>query len=166
MFIDREVIIFHKPISVKRYILSIPVAASFMATFASLVYGSGRAVQIILEIIRGGINAEGARIVQVALIEVIDLFLIGLVFYMISLGVYELFIEDCFKLPTWLIIRSLNDLRARLINGIILVMGIFFLGALLKWDGSTDLLRINASISLVIVTLTIFQLIQARHPAD
>jgi uncharacterized membrane protein YqhA len=97
-----------------------------------------------------------AKKLVVSMIEVIDLFLLGTVFYITSLGLYELFIDTHIEVPKWLEIRTIDDLKARLISVVVVVLGVVFLGQAVSWDGESNLLPFGASIGIVIASLTFF----------
>ena len=71
------------------------------------------------------------------MIEVIDLYLIGTVFYITALGLYELFIDDQVPTPGWLHITHLNDLKGKLLGVAVVIMAVLFLGHLVSWDGGS-----------------------------
>ena len=52
------------------------------------------------------------------------LFLLSTVFYITALGLYELFIDDRIKVPEWLGIHDIVDLKAKLISVTILVLSV------------------------------------------
>ena len=74
----------------------------------------------------------------------------------IALGLYELFIDPELKLPEWLEIRHLDDLKSKLTKVVVVVLAVLFLGQTASWDGERDLLRYGAAIALVIAALTWF----------
>ena len=80
----------------------------------------------------------------------------GLVFLMIALGLYELFIDPNLDLPDWLTFSSFDDLKNKLIGVVIVVLAVLFLGSVVSWDGSRDMLGIGAGVALVIGALTYF----------
>jgi uncharacterized membrane protein YqhA len=140
-----------------RFIVLIAVAGSVLASFALIVYGGVEAVTLVVDTIRSAsVSAKGAKMLSLALIEIVDLFLLGTVFLIIALGLYELFISDDLKLPSWLVIRTLDDLKHKLIGVVIVVMAVLFLGQVVTWDGERDLLGFGAAIALVIAALTWF----------
>ena len=47
-------------------------------------------------------------------------------------------------------------MKDKLLRVLVLVMGVFFLGELVKWKGEIDLLIVGVSISLVIFALAYF----------
>jgi uncharacterized membrane protein YqhA len=146
-----------------RYVILIAVLGSFLATLTALIAGGIKAVLVVVGIFQGLAKGLSTKEIALEFIQVVDLFLIGTVFYIIALGLYELFIDDRLELPAWLVIRNLDDLKAKLISGIVVIMGVYFLGALIEGDGKVDLLRLGAAIALVIGALTLFQYVKARQ---
>lgn len=143
-------------ISTSRYLIVIPALGSFVAATALLLYGAVEIVQLIGETLASGVSSKGAKALALAFIEVVDLFLLGTVLYIIALGLYELFIDDGLPLPAWLSIHNLDDLKNKLTGVVILVMGVLFLGQVVTWDGERDLLRYGGAIALMIAALTYF----------
>ena len=140
-----------------RFLVLIAVAGCVLASLALILYGGVEAVILVIDTIRSGsVSAKGAKMLALAFIEIVDLFLLGTVFLIIALGLYELFIDDDLKLPNWLIIRTLDDLKHKLIGVVIVVMAVLFLGQVVTWDGERDLLGFGAAIALVIAALTWF----------
>ena len=140
-----------------RYFILIAVICSFMAAVLALVYGGMQtfhSVGIILG--QSEISSKNAKKLVVAMIEVIDLFLLGTVFYITALGLYELFISDNIDVPEWLEIHTIDDLKGKLISVVVVVLGVLFLGQAVTWDGETNLLPFGASIGIVIASLTYF----------
>ena len=152
----------NKILSSSRYIVLIAVLGSFLASLASLLAGGARTVTILSEVFTRLDSEKALKSITYSFIEVVDLFLIGTVFYIIAMGLYELFIDETVKLPEWLVIQSLDDLKGKLINGVIVIMAVYFLGALVNWDGQSDLLHLSAAVSLVIAALTFFQYTRSR----
>jgi uncharacterized membrane protein YqhA len=154
---------FHNFLKLSRFIILIAVLGSFLAALASLIFGGIKTILVMVNIFQGALAETATKVVTVSFIEVIDLFLVGTIFYIVSLGLYELFIDDRLDLPPWLAIHSLDDLKSMLINGIVVILGVYFLGVLVAWDGQTDLIQIGASIALVIAALTLFQFVKSKQ---
>lgn len=142
--------------SASRYLIFIPALGSFIAATTLIIYGGVEIVQLVLEIFETGVSSKGAKALALAFIEVVDLFLLGTVFYIIALGLYELFIDEHIPLPAWLTIHTLDDLKNKLTGVVILVMGVLFLGQVVTWDGERNLLSYGGAIALVIAALTYF----------
>lgn len=140
-----------------RFFIIIAVLCSFLASIMILVYGGFLTFHSITQIIaQGEISSKMGKKLVVSMIEVIDLFLLGTVFYITSLGLYELFIDEHIEVPKWLEIRTIDDLKARLISVVVVVLGVVFLGQAVSWDGETNLLPFGVSVGLVIASLTFF----------
>lgn len=154
-----------KILTSSRFIVLIAVVGALVASLACLVFGAIKVVTVLIGMFQKGIAEQATKAVAVDFIEVVDLFLIGIIFYIIAMGFYELFIDDRLQLPAWLVIHSLDDLKMILISGMVVVMGVYFLGALVDWKGQTDLLPLSVSIALIIAVLTFFQYVNAQRNA-
>lgn len=140
-----------------RYLVLIAVAGSFLAALTLLVFGGISVVQLIGDtVMHADISGKTGKMLVLGFIEAIDLFLLGTVFFIISLGLYELFIDDTMPVPAWLEIHTLDDLKNKLVGVIVVVMGVVFLGHVIKWHGEQELIWLGGAISLVTVALTYF----------
>lgn len=143
-------------LSASRYLIIIAVICIFLAATTLLIYGTFLTGDIILDLIATAkVSTKGSKDLLLSLIELVDLFLLTTVLYIISVGLYELFIAEL-NLPPWLIITDLDMLKDKLIGVVIVVLSVLFLGQVISWDGQRDLLGFGAAIALVIGTLTYF----------
>jgi uncharacterized membrane protein YqhA len=144
-------------LNASRYLVIAAVFGSLVAALALFAYGVVETVVVVVEAVaRAEVSSKGAKALALAFIEIVDLFLLGTVFLMIALGLYELFIEENLALPQWLSISSFDDLKNKLVGVVIVVLAVLFLGAVVSWDGSRDLLGFGAGVALVIAALTYF----------
>jgi uncharacterized membrane protein YqhA len=149
-----------------RYFVLIAVAGSMLASLAVIVYGGIEAVVLIIDTVRAAsVSAKGAKTLTLTFIEIVDLFLLGTVFLIIGLGLYELFISDDLDLPGWLVIRTLDDLKHKLIGVIIVVLAVLFLGQVVAWDGERDILGYGVAVAVVIAALTWFLAGAVKKPS-
>jgi len=139
-----------------RYLIVVAVAGIFIAASALLVYGALQAGILIAELFGSPVSSKGAKALLLAAIELVDLFLLATVMYVIAAGLYELFIDDTLPLPSWLEIHNLDDLKSKLIGVVVVVLGVLFLGQVISWDGQRDLLGFGAAIALMVAALTYF----------
>jgi uncharacterized membrane protein YqhA len=140
-----------------RYLVLIAVFGSFIAASALMIYAGIEVVVLVVDTLReGSVSSKGAKALALGFIEMVDLFLLATVFYIIALGLFELFINPTLALPEWLVIRDLDDLKNKLTGVVIVVMAVLFLGQVVTWDGERDLLRYGAGIALVVAALTYF----------
>ncbi len=144
-------------LNASRYLVLAAVLGSLVAALALFVYGVAETIAVVVDTIaKAEVSSKGAKALALAFIEIVDLFLLGTVFLMIALGLYELFIEENLALPMWLSINSFDDLKNKLVGVVIVVLAVLFLGAVVSWDGSRDLLGFGAGVALVIAALTYF----------
>jgi uncharacterized membrane protein YqhA len=134
-----------------RYFIVIGVIGSFLASIALLIYGGLKTIGLIIETFFSGTAGQAsAKYISVGFIEILDLFLLGTVLYIIALGLYQLFIDDRLPLPAWMHLHTLTDLKVELINVIIVLLGVSFLGAVVQWDGSPNILALGLAIGAIL----------------
>ena len=144
-------------LNASRYLLVAAVLGSLVAALALFAYGVAETVTVVAEAIaKAEVSSKGAKALALAFIEIVDLYLLGTVFLIIALGLYELFIDPNLDLPDWLTFSSFDDLKNKLIGVVIVVLAVLFLGNVVSWDGSRDMLGIGAGVALVIGALTFF----------
>jgi uncharacterized membrane protein YqhA len=149
-----------------RYIALVPVICIFLAGTALMIYGAAETIQVVSHAFADEVSTKGAKSFLLSAIELVDLFLLATVLYVISVGLYELFVDDSIPLPPWLIIHDLDDLKEKLIGVVIVVLGVLFLGQVISWDGQGDLLSPGAAIALVIAALAYFLSLKKKEPKD
>jgi Predicted membrane protein len=143
-------------IGATRFFTLIPVVCVFIAATLLLFYGAAETFIVIVNAFTHSVDSKGAKTLLLSFIEIVDLFLLSTVLYIISLGLYELFIDDKIEIPDWLVIHNLDDLKNNLISVVIVVLGVLFLGQVISWDGQSNLLSPGLAISVVIFALSYF----------
>jgi uncharacterized membrane protein YqhA len=140
-----------------RYLVYVAILGCLAASLGLLVYEAlVIASSLIDAVTQGTISPKFAKTLAVGLIEAVDVFLIAIAVYIISLGLYSLFVDDTLPLPEWLKVHSLDDLKANLVSMVIVVLAVLFLREAVAWDGSRDLLALGAALALMIFMLTQF----------
>ncbi len=140
-----------------RYLVVIAVLGTLAASLTLLVYEALVVAEGVIEAIRiGSVSAAKAKLLAVDLIQAVDIFLIAIAVYMISLGLYVLFIDESLPLPRWLVFRDLEDLKANLVSIVIAVLAVLFLREAVSWDGQSNLLELAAALALMIAVLIFF----------
>ena len=151
-----------------RYMVVIAVLGSFLASVVVLIYGGLTVLNIIIDVFsHGAFTVDGAKHLAVECIEIIDLFLLGTVLYITALGLYELFIDASLPTLPWLVVRTLDDLKAKLTGVIIVLLAVTFLAEVVTWNGSTSILALGVAVGLVLFALGYILNIGSRsHPQD
>lgn len=103
----------------------------------------------------------GSKATVYELIRVIDLYLIATVFYIVSVGLFQLFIDQNITVPEWMRITSVDDLKNEMLRLAVVVLTIDFLGEVVGWSGDASILPLGAAIALVIAAVSIFLKVSA-----
>jgi uncharacterized membrane protein YqhA len=153
-------------LSSSRFFIIFAIIGSFLASAAALVYGFIATVQLVLHSFGSGDYTEhGTKVLSVGLVGMIDMFLLGTVLYIITAGLYQLFIDPSLPLPAWLKISTLDDLKERLLGVVVVLLAVSFLGDLVEWDGSWNILAEGLAVGTVVGVLALTMAILARiHP--
>ena len=144
----------------------LPVIVLVVAAGGSFVYGAAVFVDTVVAVARHPFPV-GNRIGLLML--VIDLFLVGATMLIAAVGLYELFISkvdpghEGHGMPAWLEMRDLNDLKARVISMIILVVAVAFVEVVVDFTDGRQVLYLGAGVALVVGSLTAYLSIEARN---
>ena len=139
-------------------LIVIPVVVLLLASLGGFVYGAVVFVQSLRDVVRHPIPV-GNKIGLFLL--VVDLFLVGATLLIAAVGLYELFISriesgSARRMPEWLEMHDLNDLKARVIAMIVLVASVSFAQAVVDFDSGREILELGGGIGIVVGALTIF----------
>jgi uncharacterized membrane protein YqhA len=161
-----------------RYLVYIAVIGLLIAALAVFVFGGITTLTTTISTFQHGeFNAEGARVVSVEFIELMDLFLLGTVLLITSIGLYELFLDPGVSavIPEWLSVTNLEQLKFNLLAVVVVMLGILFLGAVAgEQPEGTGILQYGVAISAVLAGLAVVvyvfghathQMEEAKHEA-
>jgi uncharacterized membrane protein YqhA len=145
----------------------IPVVILLLAALAAFVFGTVVFIDALRKIIEHPFPV--GHQVGLFLLD-IDLFLVGATLLIAAVGSCELFIREIHvgqatRVPAWLQMRDLNDLKGRVIGMIILVLSVSFVETAVDSPAGQQLLELGGGVALVIVALTVF-LRLSGHPND
>jgi uncharacterized membrane protein YqhA len=145
-------------LATSRFLLVVPVVGCVLLTLGVVLMGFGRIVTAGIKVVQAGdLSAKAAKTMSLAVIEIIDLFLIGTVAYIAAVGLYKLFIsDDEIRLPTRLRINNLKDLEDKIIGVLVAALAVAFLGHATGSDQPADLLNYGGGMALVIAALAYF----------
>jgi uncharacterized membrane protein YqhA len=141
-----------KFLSSTRYLAAIGVISLLILTLAAFLWGGAKMVEAIGLIISSLGKDPG---IIIAVIEVVDAFLVATALLIFALGLYELFVEEL-AVPEWIQIHNLHDLKAKLGGVLILVMAVKFLEKLAEWKNAQETLFFALAIAVVSAVLIAF----------
>lgn len=145
-----------------RYLAYIGVLVLFVCSLTAYVLGVYKTVTTIIAIALGEVKNDFALI---ALFDCLDAILIATALLVISISLYELFIGDL-KVPDWMLVRNLSELKAKFTFVIIPVMSVKFLQKLLQGENALDTLYYGVSVALVTAALAAFNYVSEKEKMD
>ena len=144
-------------LGLSRYAVRVAVVTTAVASIALLLYGALLEVVVVIRtVLDVTVSNQGGKELALGLIEATDIFLIGIVLFIFSLGLDVLFIDDRLPLPSWLEINNLDDLKAQLVSVVVAALAVIFLGLVVQWDGEPEIFGLGAAIALVVAALVFF----------
>lgn len=158
---DDEVSAVERQVPKFRYIFALAIVSTYIASVALLITGAVQTARILYELIVGhgmAINRE-----KFEFLEVIDVFLVATILYVIASGFYQLFLNAKTPFDPWLRVKTVGDLEQKLAGVVITVLGVTALGHVVMWDGQSDLLPFGATIALLIAALSLFLYVHSKH---
>jgi uncharacterized membrane protein YqhA len=136
----------------------IPVALLVLGTIGAFAYAVALFIHSASEVISHPFPVGNK--IGLFLLD-IDLMLIGATLLISAVGFYELFIRDipageATRMPAWLQMHDLNDLKGRVIAMIVMVLSVNFVEVAVDSTNGRLVLELGGGIALVIVALTAF----------
>lgn len=139
-----------------RFLIILAVLGAFVSSATLQVFGLIRVVAVIADLLRAGdVSAAASKSLIADTVAIIDIFLIGTVLFVISAGLYQLFVHPDLPLPGWLKIESLDDLKENLTEVIVVALLVAFLGQAVEWKGDLEILGLGLAVSSVIVAVAV-----------
>ena len=146
-------------IELSRFAVAVPAVTSIIASFVLMGIGVWEVVTSIVHLLDTTVSI---KLTVVSILTAVDTFLLATVLLVIGYGLYELFVDSEVKLPEWLEIRSLDDLKTKLIGVIVAILAVVFLGALVDRGDANSVMLIGAGVGAVVVGLAAFTFATTR----
>ncbi len=135
-----------------RLFMLIPIVAIMATAIGLFLFGAVETWHLLAQLY-GGMPKSAALLLA---IEIVDLFLLATVVQVVSLGLYQLYFDQDIRLPAWLKIETLDDLKAKLVGVVITVLAVYFLGKAVVWTAGIDILFLGAAVAMVMLAATWF----------
>ena len=88
-------------------------------------------------------------------INIIELYLLSIIFYIFAIGLYKLFVGK-FNYLSWYKVESLDELKAELAKAIVIFLAVFLVQKIVEWKDPQQLLISGLVICLISAILTWF----------
>lgn len=145
-----------------RYVAYIGVMVLFVCSLTAYVLGVYKTIKTVIAIASNEVKNDFALI---ALFDCLDTILIATALLVISISLYELFIGEL-KVPDWMLVKNLSELKAKFTFVIIPVMSVKFLQKLLQGENALDTFYYGVGIALVTASLAAFNYVSEKEKMD
>jgi uncharacterized membrane protein YqhA len=146
-------------IGASRFAVAIAIIGIGLSSVTLMIFGFIVVLRTIWDTFtEGHFTEEAAKHLAIAFIELTDLFLLSMVLQVVTIGLYQLYIDPGVTIPTWMRVKSLSDLKNQLINVIVVLLAVTFLATAVSWTSDRDILFYGAAIGFVILALAVFNL--------
>lgn len=141
-----------------RYLFVLPVIGALILTVTVVIRGLLLILFQEWELLRTGqFSSAAAKLSTIAVIQIIDMFLVAAICYIIAIGFYRLFISrEEGQYVRWIKIEKLADLENKIIGMVVVALGISFLGKAVETTDLDSLLYPGVGIAFVIGALCLF----------
>lgn len=145
-----------------RYIAYIGVLVLFACSLTAYILGVYKTIKTITAIALGEVKDDLAL---VALFDCLDSVLVATALLVIAVSLYELFIGEL-KVPDWMLVRNLDELKAKFTFVVVPVIGVKFLQKILQGENALDTLYYGIGIALVTAALAAFNYVSEKERMD
>jgi uncharacterized membrane protein YqhA len=140
-------------VELSRYVVILPVLGSLLGALTLMLIGTWEVFRSILGILN---SSSPLKDTVVGILTAVDTLLLATVLLVIGYGLYELFVDSEVKLPPWLEIRDLDDLKNKLIGVVVAIIAVVFLGQLVDNNSSNDVFLAGAGSGALVIGLAAF----------
>lgn len=153
-----------------RHVIALAVFATFLGAMLLLVGSAISAVRMVWdEAVDGGLQNFSVHHVEhlgVQVVQLTDSILLGTVLYIISLSLYQLFIDDSIPVPKWMRVHDLMELKRDLVSVTVVLLSVTFLGEVVDRSNDDTILQLGLAIAAVIVALAFFNWLSPKESSD
>ncbi|MEY2826713.1 MAG: hypothetical protein RLZZ122_1077 [Actinomycetota bacterium] len=136
-----------------RYAVVVPALASIIGALLLMAQGSIAMIFVVIDAISQGTSLKDS-IVEV--LTAIDAILLGTVLLVIGYGLYELFIDTEIKVPEWLQVNDLDDLKSKLIGVVVAIIAVVFVGVFVDSNRAGDVVSYGLGAGALVLALAVF----------
>jgi len=140
-------------VGLTRFSVFVPALASMLGALLLMAQGSIAVVQVVWFSIVDQLPLKDS-IVDV--LTAVDAILLGTVLLVIGYGLYELFVDTNIKVPAWLQVRDLDDLKSKLIGVVVAIIAVIFVGVLVDASRAADVLSYGVGAGALVLGLAAF----------
>jgi uncharacterized membrane protein YqhA len=142
-----------KALELTRYAVVIPAVAAILGALLLMVQGSIEMMVVILDAI---FESSSLKQSIVDVLTAVDAILLGTVLLVIGYGLYELFIDTEIKVPAWLRVDDLDDLKSKLIGVVVAIIAVVFVGIFVDANRADEIISYGVGAGALVTALALF----------
>ena len=142
-----------------RYLPIVSVFGMLVGAIVALFLGVVKTVKVVQT---AAVSYNESEPTLYTLFEALDCFLISTALIVVAVSLYELFI-GALEVPDWMLVKDLNELKAKFTFVIIPVMAVKFVQKILNSENALDTFYYGSAIAVVALALTAFNFVSIRE---
>jgi uncharacterized membrane protein YqhA len=142
-----------KLIGLTRFAVFVPALASIIGALLLMAQGSIEMIRVFADAVTSQVSLK-ETIVDV--LTAVDAILLGTVLLVIGYGLYELFVDAEIKVPAWLQVKDLDDLKSKLIGVVVAIIAVVFVGVFVDANRADEVLAYGVGAGALVLGLAIF----------
>lgn len=153
-------------IGLTRFAVFVPALASILGALLLMAQGSIEMIRVLVFAVTSQVSLK-ETIVEV--LTAVDAILLGTVLLVIGYGLYELFVDADIKVPAWLQVKDLDDLKSKLIGVVVAIIAVVFVGVFVDANRADEVLAYGVGAGALVLGLAIFAFTtkkDSRSPKD
>ncbi|HAG50881.1 MAG: hypothetical protein A2X87_08230 [Deltaproteobacteria bacterium GWC2_42_51] len=143
-----------------KYAVLLAVFSALAASVSIFIWASVKMAVVIFHMFDDILSAEATGTTAHA-VAILDSFILAVILYIFAIALYELFIGEL-RLPEWLVIKDLDDLKKKLSSVIALMLAVTFLEHLAEWSEPQGTLMFAVAIAVVIFALVFYMKVKEK----
>ena len=136
-----------------RYAVVVPAIASIIGALLLMAQGS---IEMVIVVYQSVTTDTYLKDTIVDVLTAVDAILLGTVLLVIGYGLYELFIDTDIKVPAWLQVRDLDDLKSKLIGVVVAIIAVVFVGVFVDSNRADEVVSYGLGAGALVAGLAVF----------
>ena len=142
-----------RALEVTRYAVVIPAIAAILGALLLMVQGSIEMMVVVFEAI---FESSSLKQSIVDVLTAVDAILLGTVLLVIGYGLCELFVDTQIKVPAWLRVNDLDDLKSKLIGVVVAIIAVVFVGIFVDANRADEIIAYGVGAGALVAALALF----------
>ena len=144
-----------------RLVVLLAVFAVLLVALSLFVLGAVLAITSMWaawgDMVQGQLDAP---VLKVQFLEIVNVMLEAVIFYLIGVGLFSLFIAPL-NLALALGVETLHDLESKVISVVVAMMAVTFLEHFIQWKQPLEVLQFGGALAVTVAALVLFQNLQS-----